>query len=298
MNVALTFSGGGFRAASFSLGVVSYLAKLKSGRDSFLDYVTVLSTVSGGTITGAAYALGIKKGKNIKEIYDSLYSFMTKTDLVSLALDRLISDKGWDADRAKSLINAIADIYDAYLFENEKFGTLLSDDPPVHLKHISFNATEFAYALQFRFQCSEEIINPQQGEPSRGIIGNYYFNIPQDVARYIRMADILAASSCFPGGFEPINFPNDFILPPHESIQEFKMQDRFPVGLMDGGIVDNQGIEPVLLAEMRIRRNRANITGANGDDKALDLIIVCDVASPYMENYEANKKKNTRFGEG
>lgn len=291
MNIALTFSGGGYRAASFSLGVISYLSKVQLSGGSLLDKVAVLSTVSGGTITGAKYALGLKQGKSIGEIFDSLYKFMSKVDLVSLALERLSSKEGWDANRTRSLINAVADIYDAYLFENEKFEAILSNDPSLHLRHISFNATEFANALQFRFQRSEEILNPADGEPAYGIIGNHYIRVPMEIARHFRLADILAASSCFPGGFEPINFPNDFILPPSVDVREFTSQAQFPVGLMDGGIVDNQGIAPVLLAETRIKRNQANVTGSLRNDKALDLIIISDVASPYMENYKASIQK-------
>jgi hypothetical protein len=33
------------------------------------------------------------------------------------------------------------------------------------------------------------------------------------VARNVRLADVIAASSCFPGIFEPINFPDDFRWP-------------------------------------------------------------------------------------
>ena len=76
MSIALAFSGGGYRAASFSLGVLTYLDNVKIGNESMLQSVSVLSTVSGGTITGAIYAVGIKNGKNMSEIYDELYSIM------------------------------------------------------------------------------------------------------------------------------------------------------------------------------------------------------------------------------
>lgn len=295
MNIALSFSGGGYRAAAFNLGVISYMSTVNIGKETLLQQARVLSAVSGGTITGAQYALGVKKGKTVTEIYDSLYKFMTDVDLVALALDRLVSDEGWDHNRTRSLINAIADIYDAYLFENETFGCLLQDKPDIHLRHISFNATEFANANQFRFQCSEDIINPGDGEPERGIIGNFHFRVPPDVAEHVRMADILAASSCFPGGFEPINFPHDFILPPHEHIQAFKDREECPVGLMDGGIVDNQGVTPILLAENRMKRNVTKRTGTEPVANVIDLIIVSDVASPYMEEYTASKQVTKGF---
>jgi NTE family protein len=50
--VGLALSGGGYRAAAFHLGTMRALYHLK-----VLDKVDVLSTISGGSITGAAYSL-------------------------------------------------------------------------------------------------------------------------------------------------------------------------------------------------------------------------------------------------
>ena len=58
-------------------------------------------------------------------------------------------------------------------------------------------------------------------------------------------------------------------------------------GIMDGGIADNQGIESILMAE----KFMADHSGHTEDDSPmLDLIIVSDVASPYMDGYSPNKK--------
>lgn len=47
--------------------------------------------------------------------------------------------------------------------------------------------------------------------------------------------------------------------------------------------MDNQGIEPILLAEERIQKKR------NTRGKAIDLVMVSDVSSPYMNAYEPYK---------
>ena len=60
---------------------------------------------------------------------------------------------------------------------------------------------------------------------------------------------------------------------------------------MDGGIVDNQGITPILLAENRMKRNEKKKTGKDTQGNIIDLIIVSDVASPYMEGYTASIQK-------
>jgi len=286
LKIGLAFSGGGFRAAAFSLGVLTYLDRIKILDKSLLESVVAISTVSGGTIAGTRYAVGIKNGEGLHKIYQSLYSFMAKVDLVSLSLDRLVSNDCWSNNRVRSMINAFADIYDQHLFDHAKFGILCTEDNPIHLRHISFNSTEFATAHQFRFQWSEKILHPAENEPERGIIGNKYYQLPLSVASVIRMGDILAASSCFPGGFEPINFPDDFILSNSDELSALKQESSYPVGLMDGGIVDNQGIEPILLANTRMLRNH---------DTGLDLIIVSDVTSPYMEKYKVSIQKKSNW---
>jgi predicted acylesterase/phospholipase RssA len=296
LNIALAFSGGGYRAAGFNLGVLTYLDRIMIDNTSLLQHVSILSTVSGGTITGSRYAIGIKKGESLHEIYNSIYSFMKDIDLITLGLERLISDKGWNEQRIKNLINAFADVYDEYLFSGEKFGRLQSQENSTHLRHISFNATDFAYALQFRFQWSDKTFRALQNETERGIIGNYYLRIPEEAAGEIRMGDIMAASSCFPGGFEPINFPTDFILPENIRNELQNSSEKYPVGLMDGGIVDNQGIEPILLAEERMNKKlKSSDSEKSKAEHALDLIIVSDVASPYMDKYKASEQKKNNW---
>ncbi|MBK8504575.1 MAG: hypothetical protein IPL46_21635 [Saprospiraceae bacterium] len=49
--IALCCSGGGYRAASFHLGAMSYLQKLRFAGRPLLENVKAISTVSGGTIT-------------------------------------------------------------------------------------------------------------------------------------------------------------------------------------------------------------------------------------------------------
>jgi predicted acylesterase/phospholipase RssA len=293
LKIGLAFSGGGFRASSFSLGVLSFLNEVKIGDSNLLSKVYALSTISGGTITGARYALGIKNKEPFNHIYWSIYDFMAETDLVNLSLNNLISKREDEDSRTKSLITAFADVYDKLLFDKGKFGTILSESNPVHLKHISFNATEFNNALQFRFQQTEKIKNTKAGEPDKGIIGNNYYRLPEDIAKEIRLADILASSSCFPGGFEPINFPSDFALPENIKLSEYFDEDKFPVGLMDGGIVDNQGIEPLLLTEQRMKKD--NEDKAKTEENEFDLLIISDVTSPYMEGFKKSNARKLNF---
>jgi predicted acylesterase/phospholipase RssA len=296
--IGLAFSGGGYRASSFSLGVLTYLNVVKfDNNHSLLEKVIALSTVSGGTIAGASYALGIKQNESLDEIYKRLYTFMTEVDLINMSLDHLGAKYKWESQRNHNLINAFADIYHHKLFNHAKFGVLLDNNHHIHLKHISFNATEFSNALQFRFQVSEKLNNPKPREPERGVIGNFYYKIHPDDAREIRMADILAASSCFPGGFEPIMFPDDFEIHISKPTKSQSENRELPVGLMDGGIVDNQGIEPLILADKRMKRNKYPDGSIDNTPPEFDLLIISDVASPYMDKYVASEEKESKgFG--
>ena len=54
--LGLALSGGGFRAALFHVGVLAQLAE-----QDLLRFVSVISTVSGGSIIGAFYYLKVKQ---------------------------------------------------------------------------------------------------------------------------------------------------------------------------------------------------------------------------------------------
>ena len=79
--IALSCSGGGYRAATFHLGAVSYLNRLTFKERPLLENVKMISTVSGGTITGVIYALMKQKGHTFEEIYHFILNKLQKTDL-------------------------------------------------------------------------------------------------------------------------------------------------------------------------------------------------------------------------
>ncbi len=61
--IALSLSGGGYRADAFHLGTLSYLSRLDLLKD-----VTILSTVAGGALVGMKYALSLKQGASFFEL--------------------------------------------------------------------------------------------------------------------------------------------------------------------------------------------------------------------------------------
>jgi hypothetical protein len=234
-----------------------YLSTKRLNGVSLLERTRILSTVSAGTFAGVKYATTLKKGGTISDCYKSLYAFMNNFDLVSEALRYLAEDKNWKEKKHRTLINAFAHIFFRE-FESETFGLLWKATPVIHLKEISFNATEFNYALPFYFKKTEI---PETG------IGNKKIRVPIEVAKEIRFSDIIAASACFPFWFEPINFPDDFIYEGAEKLNDPSLLPEFvydgdkikyPVGLMDGSINDNQGVNSVIEAEERMKRYTEN----------------------------------------
>ena len=201
-SIALSMSGGGYRAAAFHLGTMMYLSKI-----DLLSKVEIISTVSGGTFTGVMYALKLKEAiekakaagsdtsidyseEAIKETYHSLHLSMEKIDLVEKGLELLSTGKtisSTDPNKElsfgvpnKKLITAMAEIYHVDFFEEKYFSEFWDEnfEKEAHLKDIIFNATEFANGLTFRFM---------KGRSQNAKIGNnhVYLNLELAESSYV-----------------------------------------------------------------------------------------------------------------
>lgn len=302
-NLAISLSGGGFRATAFHLGLLSYLSTKSWQEITLLERTRILSTISAGSFTGIKYITTIKKGGTIKECYKSLYIFMSRYDLVSESLRFLSDDANWKYGLQRSLINSFAFTYHKD-FESEKLGLLWDESRPIHVKEICFAATEFNFAQPFRFQKTEKT-RLKVGGVRDEHVGNEKIHIPVEVAKEIRLADILAASSCFPFGFEPINFPDDFIYGEADLLKNSALLPKYtfegdkinyPIALMDGSIDDNQGIDAVIMAEERMRYYPDNLKHfCSDDEKAVDLYIISDVSPPPDEHEIATFNDKFKF---
>ncbi len=279
-DLALCLSGGGYRAAAFHLGVLDLLDRV-----ALLPRVRTLSTISGGTIVGAAWALSCARREPFAAFYARAWETLRSLNVVSEAVARLAGRKtepgaaghGEAGDGASSLIRAAARVYAASpLFGEAKLGELIdSEHGPDEL---IFSATEFHSGRAYRFQTSRR---------SRVRVGNLApLEIPAAVAREVRLADVVAASSCFPGAFEPLVFPRDFAWNDAAAVRA-QLGDRFPqVPLMDGGIYDNQGVDGVLTVYDRA-----------GMFDRLGLVLVSDTSQrkePLFEEPKANRLPRLR----
>lgn len=260
--IALSLSGGGYRAAAYHLGVLDMLERLE-----LLEDVGSLSTISGGTIAGMFYAVCSSESKSFDDFYRGLYNFLKSRNIVSKAFD-LLAESGSD-NASPSLITAAAQIYasDDFL-GSRKFGLLL-DSEVSHLSEQVFNATDFRHGISFRFLKSES---------EGAVIGNAFASMPRAVAREVRLADIVAASSCFPSVFEPLAFPEDFRWDAGSSIDKVRTQlgvgFEKPIALMDGGIFDNQGVDSIKQVYRREGKEIGLFIISDVDNRADDLYAI------------------------
>jgi len=278
-NIALSLSGGGVRAFGFHLGLLEILERL-----DLLEKVTILSTVSGGSLTGIGYALSQHFGHSFDRYFGEFYEFLPDLNTIEELLDGLSCKKFPSPSGRRDMINVLADLYDRVYFKrfysqansesdvdsqaaSPRFGLLWdTEGSKGHLSEIIFNATEFQTGNAFRFQKSK----------FESLIGNANIQLCEEHAKQIRMADIMAASSCIPAGMEPMFFPDDFHWPDDEGEgpsahrptntaiknqlrknlnQKFRLYKDSEVdffALMDGGVYDNQGIVSLLLAMNRL----------------------------------------------
>ncbi|MEO8111051.1 MAG: patatin-like phospholipase family protein [Ginsengibacter sp.] len=290
-NIALSFSGGGFRAASYTLGCLAYMESINIGEKKFTDLVNFISSASGGTITSLIYTSAQRKGVSFKDFYVSMHEKMLNgSGVLERVFEILDDNKIWKdrPDKARNIINAFSVAYDEIFFDKEVFGIYWNDAAGV-VKEVCANSTEFDNAMLFRFQ-------------NAGEIGNKFLHFKGDALsvekmKQIKLADILACSSCFTVGFEPFMFPGDFTYAAltKDDLQNSIKQDRTfnPVadnaeddkhvsfGLMDGGIDDNQGIDSFIRAEERLQTK---------NKFGYDLFISCDVSSNYTSGYNFPKE--------
>lgn len=261
--IGLCLSGGGYRAASFHLGTLSYLERV-----NLLGNVRALSTVSGGTFVGVMYTMALLRNIPFKDFFRQTCDRLLDTHLVELALAKL-GTPSENASGRRNLIVSMAEVYGETFFKGPDgspalLGEILDSD--ADLPDLTFNSTEFRTGVAFRFQ-----------RRKGAMIGNGNVNIPVKDAAKMRLADIVAASSCFPGGFEPLAFPDDFTWPeknPPKRITERLSEGGLPprVALMDGGIWDNQGAQSLDLAVEK-------------EAEELSMFIISDVSAKEKDLY-------------
>ncbi|WP_373827733.1 patatin-like phospholipase family protein [Bacteroides heparinolyticus] len=224
--LGLALSGGGYRAAAYHIGALRALHKL-----GVLDKVDVISSVSGGSIIAASYALHEGNYESFEKEFSQKMrkgvlhlAFINLT--LMLALVGLATWFGGVWGLAASLVvlwfawykvlpvsNLIAWQYDRLFFHGKKLKDLKSC--PV----VTINATDYPTVSQFTFSCER--------------MYDYYYGDGAFYHEQFPVSKAVMASSCVPFIFCPIRIPMTF----WTSVMNRKKQPM----LLDGGLYDNQG---------------------------------------------------------
>lgn len=163
LRVAVMLSGGGYRAALTHAGVLAAL-------DEQCVPIDLLSTVSGGSIVGAAYALGVPPPEFAA---------------------RLVRQKPGLPDARLSVLNAFrsnSDVHRRHLAEAYFGGRTLADLPDRPM--LLVNTTDMKQTPAFARQLFQKDWPPE--------MLSHFRTLP-------KVADAVAASSAFPGPFMPVD---------------------------------------------------------------------------------------------
>jgi len=271
-------SGGGYRAAAFHLGTLRKLHELE-----LLDKVDILSTISGGSITGGALCLktddypdfekrmiGLLSSKNvIVFVLTSLRGILTISLIllfisisVLLLFTRFAPLSVFPVVflillllRFQFRIFPVSDIieraYDKFFFNKAKLSDLCSKP------ELAIGSTNLQTSRPFTF-------SKRKIEDSA--YANYYPPIKFNGEDF-PVARAVMASSCVPFAFTPVKIDSTYFLN-YESAIAAKVIPQ----LVDGGVYDNQGVQKLT---------------QTGSSYECDIVLVSDAGNklPFEKAY-------------
>jgi NTE family protein len=271
-------SGGGYRAAAFHLGTLQKLYELK-----LLDKVDVLSTISGGSITGAAFCL---KKDEFPEFEKRMVCSLSSKNVIAFVLT------SWRGILTISLIlfcvglssflpftrfapwsilpvvillivllkfqfnifpvsKIIERAYDKFFYNKAKLSDLCD------MPELAIGSTNLQTSRPFTFS-------------KRKIEDSAYANYRPPVkfnGADFPVARAVIASSCVPFGFTPVKIDPIFFQD-HNAAIAAKINPQ----LVDGGVYDNQGVQKLT---------------QTGSSYACDIVLVSDAGNklPFEKAY-------------
>ncbi len=245
--IGLALSGGGYRAATYHIGTFRALRKL-----GLLDKISVISTNSGGSITGACYALhhkdfekfenilanGVQKSVIARVLINPRFLFPVFTLLISILfsiyilftnaawlniilLPSIIIIIGYFQFEIFPISKIIEKIYDDIFFKNSTLSELSKEF------QTTINSTNLETGRIFHF--SSEKMGDSKYE-YRGELEPIKFK-----SELFPVSRAVMASSCVPFAFTPVKISKKYYQVP-EHYKTIKPR------LVDGGVYDNQGI--------------------------------------------------------
>lgn len=225
--VALCLSGGGYRAALFHLGGLTRLNEL-----GVLSRVDTFSSVSGGSILSAHLATRLSEwpapGEQVAD-WDSnvvvpFLAFTRRNIRNRPLLERYALP--WNWFRSRTAVDSLERAYARHL-------TRLDLPSLPRAPRFVLSATDMVFGVNWVF------------DSGRDRMGDYLAGYTSQAPDW-PLARAVAASSCFPPIFDPLPLRLD---PQDLEGGGYVGEDRDAlvkeIGLSDGGVYDNMGLEPV-----------------------------------------------------
>ncbi|MGC2121685.1 MAG: patatin-like phospholipase family protein [Xanthobacteraceae bacterium] len=247
--VALSFSGGGMRAAAYSYGVLTAFDQTRvptrSGPVSLLDRLDFLSGVSGGSVLAAYYGL---RGR--AALGDFKQRFLDVNAEEGLQTELSLGNIARGLQGGVNDASAFPVWLDAHLYNHATFRDLLSRSRPrvwINASDI-YNRTAFIFApVTFSALCSDLSTYPVS------------LAVAASAAVPVVFAPIVIRN--YPGGC-PVGLPswvqrvrNNPNAPPliqayADALERYRSGEMKYVKLLDGGLVDNYGLAGFTIARL------------------------------------------------
>jgi NTE family protein len=249
MVVALSFSGGGMRAAAFSYGVLQGFNETtvptRSGPVSLLDRLDFLSGVSGGSVLAAYYGL---RGR--EALGDFKQRFLLANAEESLQTELSLGNIARGLQGGVNDTTGFPVWLDAHLFNHATFKDLLRRQRPrvwINASDI-YNRTAFIFApVTFSALCSDLATYPVSlGVAASAavpvvfapvVIQNYLGGCPNSLPSWVQRArnDVNAAP---------------LLKSYADALERYRSGEIKYVKLLDGGLVDNYGLAGFTIARL------------------------------------------------
>jgi len=241
MVVAVTFSGGGMRAAAFSYGVLQGFDETRvhgtNGPASLLDRIDFVSGVSGGSVLAAYFGL-----KQRAALADFKQRFLLANAEESLQTDMTLLNVARGLGGGINDTTAFPRWLDAHLFEGATFKDFYRPGHPSVWINASdiYNRTAFLFSsVSFGALCSD--------------ISNYPVSLAVAASAAVPVVFTPVVIQNYPGGC-PTALPawvervrNDPDAAPlirqyADALERYRSGEIKYVKLLDGGLVDNYGL--------------------------------------------------------
>lgn len=272
-SLVLTFSGGGLRAAAFTLGVLTALESIKTPESDLLDDVALIGSVSGSSLASAHYGLygrdGLRRFR--EEVLLPGFESGLRLSLLSPANLVRIMNGGLNARED------FGEVLDRKVFHGATFADIYRRGRP----EIRIHATDLYHRVPFPF-----------APPVFAVLCS-------DLSRY-SVADAVASSMSVPLVFAPIvvrTFPND--CPPlptavdnlrakaassrsleaiDRAIARYRDGHVRYIKLADGGLTDNFGVSLLTNARAIYGTPYAPMTARDAVRIRRLLVIIVDAS--------------------